>query len=144
MKIGFTGTRKGMTPEQKKAVETIFLDYCGIELHHGACIGADEDAVVILKTLDYSADSAIAHPGVSAKGGDNAFLSHRAVELSVRSVQPKTHFARNRDIVNETELLIACPPCEPLPESGGTSYTVGYAKKVKKPVLIVWPSGFIE
>jgi len=46
MKIGFTGTQQGMTQHQKDMVELIltFHKYTpGIEeVHHGGCIGADE------------------------------------------------------------------------------------------------------
>lgn len=142
MKIGFTGTRSGMTPEQITSVAQIFDNYLCIELHHGACVGADQDAVAILKDDDY-AYYIIAHPGISAgsRTGENPHLSQRALKLSCEVRETKTHFTRNRDIVNETDLLIACPPCEPMPDSGGTAYTVNYAKKCGKPFVIVYPSG---
>lgn len=148
MKIGFTGTRNGMTPEQITVVAQIFDNYLCIELHHGACVGADQDAVAILKGggADEDGDWAyfiVAHPGISAgsRTEENPHLSQRAIELSCEVRETKTHFARNRDIVNETDLLIACPPCEPMPDSGGTAYTVNYAKKCGKPFVIVYPSG---
>lgn len=145
MKIGFTGTRGGMTPEQKASVAVIFADYPKFELHHGACVGSDHDAV-LMASMNRD-NEIVAHPGMGAKATleeNQKLLSQSAVDLSTKVVGTKTYFARNRDIVDETEILIACPPCEPMPENGGTAYTVNYAKKRGKTVLIVWPTGFIE
>ncbi len=56
----------------------------------------------------------------------------------------KTHFARNRDIVNSTDRLLATPPCRPLPDKGGTAYTVNFCRKAGKPVCVIWPDGDVE
>ncbi len=54
---------------------------------------------------------------------------------------PKTYFARNRDIVDAADLLIATPFNNFEEDRGGTWYTVNYARKRKKPIVIVWPTG---
>ena len=41
--IGFTGTRQGMTAEQKSALRNL-LDGGAGDFHHGDCIGADSEA----------------------------------------------------------------------------------------------------
>ena len=44
MKIGFTGTQKGMTHHQLIKLLDELCSYSNIELHHGDCIGADAQA----------------------------------------------------------------------------------------------------
>jgi hypothetical protein len=46
IKIGFTGTRFGMTVLQYNQVESIFQRDALIELHHGDCVGSDAQAHV--------------------------------------------------------------------------------------------------
>lgn len=144
MKLGFTGTRNGMSARQKVTFAHIML--AGAEsLHHGACQGADEDAALL---CSYRALPVrlIAHPGESAKGGVNEFLSVPAITASHEVRETKTHFARNRDIVDETDSLIAAPwqRERPAPKAGGgTWYTVEYAEKKGKPITIIWPNGTV-
>jgi hypothetical protein len=55
--------------------------------------------------------------------------------------EPKSFFARNRDIVDETDMLIATPATKK--ETGGTWYTINYSRKQKKQRVIVYPDGSI-
>lgn len=57
--------------------------------------------------------------------------------------EPDWEPKRNHDIVDATEWLIATPKKFEEIRSG-TWATVRYAKKVKKPVTIIWPDGSIE
>jgi hypothetical protein len=150
--IGFTGTRHSLTSAQQEQVRRILttpVDWVipRIErpiFHHGACKGADSFAAIEAYSLYYDV---IAHPGKSARGGENEWLCPLAIEHSTEVRPEKTHFARNRDIVNECDVLIACPQySEPITYDtpGGTAYTVCYARKVGKPVWIIRPDGFIE
>ena len=43
IKIGFTGTRKGLTPIQKEEIKLILDKYDNIIVSHGDCIGSDTD-----------------------------------------------------------------------------------------------------
>jgi hypothetical protein len=142
-KVGFTGTRNGMTDAQRETFKAFMGELAAVTFHHGACKGADADAAFLTRHALPDA-IIIAHPGQSAKGGDNEWLSQEALDVSGEVRKTKNHFARNRDIVDETDFLIACPPVEPLPASGGTTYTVRYAIKKGKPVRIIWPDGRIE
>lgn len=145
--IGFTGTRHPLTPMQRAALEKLLIPEYGRErpeLHHGACKGADSIAACRAWELNYDV---IAHPGESAHGGDNEWLCPVALEHSCQVLPTKTHFARNRDIVDATEILFACPNhCEPITKDskGGTAYTVNYARKKGKRIWIILPDGTVE
>ncbi len=147
MKIGFTGTRHRITPAQQKALMDIMVPKYGRErweFHHGACKGADSFAACEAWGLNYDV---IAHPGQSAHGGDNKWLCPIALEHSSEVLAAKSHFARNRDIVDAVDLLIACPQyAEPITKEtkGGTAYTVNYARKRGKRVWIVLPDGTVR
>jgi hypothetical protein len=137
MKVGFTGTRKGMTDAQKDAVEKLmegsYLTSGDWEFHHGDCVGADADAHDIARGCGAYI---VVHPGPN----DSQRAGCKADEECRRGV---SFFARNRDIVNDTDLIIATPRLMQLEEQGGTSYTVRYARKVGKTVYIVWPDGSV-
>lgn len=148
IKIGFTGTRHGMSGQQCSQFYNVIsqIPESYLELHHGDCIGADDDAAAIFDDLRNEPGESpgemriVCHPPIDA--------THRAWNKRADETrEPKSHFARNRDIVNETDLLIACPQyMEPItPEvRGGTAYTVNYARKQKKRVLVIRPDGTIE
>jgi hypothetical protein len=147
MKTGFTGTRHELTAAQQRSLESILHPEYGRErweFHHGACKGADSLAAQIAWGLNYDV---FAHPGQSASGGDNEWLCPVALEHSSEVLPTNTHFARNRDIVDATELLIACPNHgEPITKDsqGGTAYTINYARKRGKRIWIVRPDGTVE
>lgn len=146
MKIGVTGTREGMTGNQCSAFYNILCEIPDAveSFHHGDCIGADDDAANIVSDLRMEDElggwKIVCHPPVDET--HRAFNPHSA---EIR--EPKTMFARNRDIVNETDLLIACPQyMDPITKDtkGGTAYTVNFARKCGKPVWIVRPDGTVE
>lgn len=43
IRIGFTGTRRGMTSKQRETIYKVLLKNAVSEVHHGDCIGADAD-----------------------------------------------------------------------------------------------------
>lgn len=132
--LGFTGTRQGLSPPQSAALEQIFqqfiLDANELEFHHGDCIGADEQAHAI--AIKYKART-IGHPPIKT--------SLRAYTINDQNMPPKTYEERNKDIVNNTSLLIACSltPYETL--RSGTWQTVRYAEHVGKETIIIGPDG---
>lgn len=133
MKLGFTGTRFGMTDEQKAVIRSLFATINRVELHHGDCVGADADAHEIARQLG---GHVVIHPPVSE--------SHRANCAGDELRARKTHFARNRDIVQETKILIATPFTMQEEDRGGTWYTVNYARKVGRWLIIIWPDGSVK
>jgi len=137
IKIGFTGTRDGMTPAQRvaflKFLQNLYAaDEETVEFHHGDCQGADEDAHAL---LDYSI-RVIGHPPNNPKL--RAFCD--CDELRVE----KGYLARDYDIVDETDLLIAAPKTAEEQVRSGTWLTVRYAREQRRPVWLILPDGKIE
>jgi hypothetical protein len=127
--LGFTGTRRGMTTEQIEAVTKLVGAWDVV--HHGDCLGADAQCHTIARS---AAKRIIVHPP-----SDDRLRAHCAGDVIC---PPKPYFARNRDIVNESDLLIATP-AEFVPK-GGTWYTLNYARSVGKPTILIYPSGLME
>jgi hypothetical protein len=145
--IGFTGTSSGMTQAQRRKIQLI-VDHLAsvhdlnVEAHHGDCIGADAQFHDIMRN-GRSNEYIIKHPGFFQKKPSD--LSHRANCEADETRAPKTHFRRNRDIVHESEVMIAAPVAKPYPKKGGTAYTIDYAiEKKKKVMFIVFPDGSVD
>jgi len=102
-------------------------------VHHGDCLGADADMHRIARA---NGQYIVGHPPI--KNDFRAFCDFDEEHL------PKEYLTRDRDIVHDSELLIATPAeMEPQPK-GGTWYTVRYAETLKKPIVIVWPDGSLK
>ena len=135
MRVGFTGTRYGMTDEQKVRFASLLATLGATEFHHGDCVGADDQAAAMASCNPKC--RIICHPPVD--------VTHRAYNKKSHEIRPpKTHFARNRDIVNETDILIATPLQAEHQSQGGTWYTIDFAMKMGKVVHIICPDGRIK
>jgi len=55
--------------------------------------------------------------------------------------EPKPPLVRNRDIVDECDLLVACPGSDHEELRSGTWACIRYARKVKRKTIIIWPDG---
>lgn len=130
MNIGFTGTRHGMTPRQLAALDAELRRHSSGALHHGDCIGADEQACGLAKGL---AIPTVCHPPKNPK--------LRAFTKNTVTLPEQGYLARNRDIVDASEMLIAAPSSETEEITSGTWYTIRYARKRQKPILILSPAG---
>ena len=130
MKIGFTGTRKGLTQYQKYKVDA-FLKSCKIKAaYHGGCHGADTDFHTIVSKICLHI---YVLPG-DAKQRENFIRKGDSFVL-----KPKPYLERNKDIVNNCNLLIVCPNSTKERLRSGTWATYRYAKKIGKPVVIFYP-----
>lgn len=133
--IGFTGSRLDPDVDVEARIGRELLDAYepGAKFHHGCCVGRDVAAARLAKRIGYWI---VAHPPI-----DTTMLAPEAEWFADEVREPKTYFARNRDIVDETTELLASPPTR-LPQAhGGTWYTIGYARKRGKPVTLVLPGG---
>ncbi len=139
MILGFTGTRNGMTEAQKRKFAALLRERGVTELHHGDCVGADEDAHNIARQHGINI---VIHPPVDS--ADRAFCMG-----AYYTHQPRTHFQRNRDIVADTDALAATPLLEVETPTGGTWYTIRAGRKRHVAggvyqVFVIWPSGKLE
>lgn len=133
MRIGFTGTQDGMTRAQRAAVfDELPKATEDHEVHHGCCVGADAEFHDLVE--QWLPCRIVGHPPLNtskmAKLGCDDFM------------EPMEYLARNRQIVEHSQVLIAAPKgAEEL--RSGTWSTVRYARKRGVPVTIVWPDGAV-
>lgn len=142
MKIGFTGTRDGMTEAQAEAFGDHFRRLGGTDFLHGACVGADADAVMHVAAMRMPGEEQVrpwcrthAYPSDLKE-----MTSERAMELSDFKYKPKPPLDRNRDIVDACDVLMACPK-GPEEQRSGTWSTIRYARRLRKKIVICWPDG---
>lgn len=134
MKIGFTGTRFGMSNMQFAFVLRAMIEARPKEAHHGACIGADKQFHDIAMS---QLVPVIVHPGVNKFGSCNT----RAECLYYKESRPEKYFiSRDKDIVDETDFLIACPQSR-IYTTGGTWATIRHAIKTHRDCVIIYPDG---
>lgn len=136
-KVGFSGTRKGMTQEQRATFRSLIQLLQPKEFHHGDCIGADCQADEMIH-LYVPECEVIIHPPKSDK--------YRAYcpEGVLRDEKP--YLDRNRDIVNETGLVIIVPETDTVPDpvKGGTWYTYSHAWKEGRIIIAISVAGLIR
>jgi hypothetical protein len=130
MKVGFTGTQVGMTDRQKRLLRWYLRELSASELHHGDCIGADDEAATMARKLGLKL---VMHPPRDSR---KRALNYRIGE-EVRDSYP--YLVRNRYIVDETEVLIAAPKSRQEELRSGTWSTVRYARGKGRKVYILEP-----
>ncbi len=140
MKVAFTGTRRGITLEQKTALLLLLLEKQPEEFHHGDCVGADEQAHVIVRGDEMLGLQRVCH--VVVHPPDNPKL--RAFCKGDTVLPGAPYLVRNRDMVNDCELLIACPGESEEVLRSGTWSTVRYARRIGRPIKVIAPSGHIK
>ncbi len=137
--IGWTGTQKGMTPLQKASAGKLLIELRMTELHHGDCIGADEeihDFALFLRRTGVPQLRIVIHPPQDES--KRAFCKGADLILP-----PKTHFARNRDIVVTTEITVGASIADHPLDRGGTWYTLNYARP-RRDSYAIWPNGTVS
>jgi hypothetical protein len=139
MKIGFTGTHligfPGKTV-QALAFRTTMFELDPTEFHHGDCLGWDKLANDLIREW-LPKCKVVIHPPI--KPDMRAWCS-----TEFENMRPqKEYLERNYDIVNESEVLIACPKRKVEELRSGTWATVRYARKKRKPIYIIQPFGHI-
>lgn len=133
MKVGFTGTQIGMSPDQKRRLyetlrklKTSSKDENN-EFHHGDCIGSDTEAHEIALMLGYDV---IIHPPTNPK-------KRTFCEGYKRRANPLPYLDRNKRIVESTEILIVAPKSSIEELRSGTWSTYRYAKTHGRMIIIL-------
>jgi hypothetical protein len=138
LRIGFTGTSRGMTPAQLNGLRGI-LSFAMLtephtpELHQGDCIGSDARANEEANRLGWWT---VGHPPTDD--------SKRAFTKVDSEWPAQEYMVRNHEIVDVCSVLIATPATGQEVQRSGTWATVRYARKIGTPLVIIWPSGEIE
>jgi len=133
MNVSFTGTQAGLTSQQVTMLTRLIVNLrdTGTTFHHGDCIGADAQASVVVSQL--TAWRIIAHPcDIDRKRAWTTAHEYRPV---------KKPLPRNRDLVKECDLLVACPGTMYEVLRSGTWATVRYAHEQGRAVCTVFPDG---
>lgn len=135
MKIGFTGTRDGMTPQQKKTFRDLLLEIKPESFSHGDCVGSDADAHQIAVEIGIPI---IIYP--PRKNDLRAYC-----KASGAVIKPVADYLeRNLAIISDTDQLIACPREYENQVRSGTWYTIRQAKKRNKTVRVILPNGQVR
>lgn len=129
-RVGFTGTREGMTDAQRAKVNRLLRELAPIWAHHGDCIGADDQFHDLAKL---AGAKIMLHP--PEKAGLRAFRIGDDIAFE------KPYLSRNQDIVNACEVLIATPKEAEEQTTGGTWYTIRYARNQGRKTVVVLPDG---
>lgn len=128
MIIGFTGTRQGMSQNQKEQFVLKLFELNPTEFHHGDCKGADAEAHDIVREFFPEVYIVIHPPELhytqAFKQGDE----HRV---------PGSYIDRDRDIVNDSDYLIGAPLTNDEIVRSGSWTTIRYARKTNKPYTVL-------
>lgn len=138
--VGFTGTRLEMKKAQQETCRQVLTDlFSGTngsdQFRHGDCIGSDEQAHKIVEYIPWV--QIHIHPPE-----DNRYRAY-CRSICCYIYKPKPYLDRNKDIVNETKILVAVPR-GPEERRSGTWSTVRYARSLKHYIIVIWPDGRID
>jgi len=150
MNIGFTGTRKGMTPEQQAMLRCIFgevysaCNQVGIKLNfdHGGAEGADYEAHCIAKVRYF--ETINIYPCRELRNF-NSVWNNPLEDFMAKIVlhRPAPPLDRNRVIVAKANGMIATPAGFEEELKSGTWATIRYTRAAKVPLKIIWPNGSV-
>jgi len=135
---GFTGTQEGMTGFQAAEVRKLLEVGKPHVVHHGDCVGSDEQFDGIARSLGIRVDI---HPPSDPK--KRAYADKVGVGLYPETKgivkEEKAYLDRNKDIVDASSFLIATPKTIQEELRSGTWSTVRYARRQGVEVMVVVP-----
>ena len=116
-----TGPRKGAAPIQLISAAQILAAYQVTELHDGDALGFDASIYHLAKAFGIHC---VMHPPINEKW--RAFCGDSTDEIRPQ----KGYIARDKDMVNESDFLIAAPDTYQYKTHSGTWTTIEYARSV--------------
>lgn len=131
--VGFTGSRRGMTPKQRMVFTKTIKHLAPTLFVHGDCLGADEQAHEIVR----------AETGARIRIRPTHFSRLRAHCEGDEVLPTRPPLDRNQDIVDDCEVLVATPASVQEVSRSGTWATIRRGWKAEKRVIIVFPDGSI-
>lgn len=136
MHISFTGTQKGLTLLQRKALANELLVNANVEVtHSGDCKGADDEFRKIAIEV-YPHAKHEGHPC------DIEYMRANGKFHIVHTSKPPLD--RNRDMVDVSAMLYGCPKGKDEELRSGTWATIRYARKLNRPITLIFPDGEIK
>lgn len=140
IRVGFTGTRDGLTQIQAFKLSHWIWDHYEVitQWRHGCCLGADTEGVILADKL-LPLVCIISHPPQLL-----GFYSGIASAYSAIELPPKPYLDRNKDIVDACDWLVVCPKTIEESTRGGTWWTYRYARDSNKTTVIIQPDGGIK
>lgn len=137
LKLGFTGTRNGMTRSQRRAVighlDRWSLKYDLLEVHHGDCIGADSDFHDLCTQFWGKELRVVIHPPV-----DSSRRAWKSYQKQI-TLSPVDFIKRNHDIVASVDGMLAAPAESQEILRSGTWATIRHARKTGVPLILLNP-----
>jgi hypothetical protein len=128
MKIGFTGTREGMSQHQKEQFVLKMFELSPTEFHHGDCEGADAEAHDIVR--EFLPDvKIVVYPPLSFR--------RRAMKQGDVTMEPESYVKRDYRIVDSTDILIGAPKTDTEQIRSGSWTTIRYARKIGRPNYVI-------
>lgn len=133
--VGFSGTRQGLVNSQAFVLRNVLQALYGQRhwFHHGDCVGADAAAHRLAGEVGFRT---VGHPPTIGK-----YRAYCQVDVLL---DPLPYLARNEVIVQQTSILVACPEKMEEELRSGTWATVRMARKLSRPIIIVYPSGRVD
>lgn len=143
-KIGYTGTREGMTVDQWAKVQALlaehFQPFVLNEFHDGDCVGGDTQAHAAACAVVRSRGWNLKMHGWPCNL--EKFRAWNDYDILHKVMPPLT---RNRFIVQNADLMIAGPKeYVEVFRGSGTWATIRYARRLGKHLIIVWPDGTVS
>jgi len=135
MRIGFTGSRHGMTVSQAARLRRLLIEHQPNEFHHGQCIGADVEAHAI--ALELQLPRIIVHPPTDPTLLATPLLTSESTMIEY--LPPAHPLKRNKAIVRAIDLLIAAPATAEEEIRSGTWHTVRFARRHGRVRVVVLP-----
>ena len=133
IKVGFTGTRHGMSEAQQAVFKKLVDAKEFSEFHHGMCVGSDKQAHDYIEQIKVKKNAKIVGHPPRFKG---SFADCKCDVLR----KTDEYLVRNRNIVEQTDVLVATPDTKEKVRSGTWS-TVRHARKKGKKIYIIHKNG---
>ena len=134
LKVGFTGTRKGMTGSQYMSVKRLLHDLQPTDAYHGGCTGADTDFHILSLAC-----------GIAPEIFPSNIPSTYGFWKGAKAIHsPNKPLVRNRIIVHMSDVLIATPKGSREELRSGTWATIRYMRRRGKLIYIVFPDGVVR
>lgn len=135
--LGFTGTKRGITPAQRSKLKTVLseLRLDGfLWMHNGDCVGADDTAGKLWSTHPING-MVMLHPPDNPK--------FRAYLVADITCEPRGYIHRDRHIVLCSHTLVATPGGFEEEVRSGTWTTIRYARTRRRRIYIIYPDGSV-